>query len=169
MHISSLLTKVLLALAVGVVLLSTLFLSVGYTYIDVVRYTLVNGHPPHYDYEGYSGNLPSHLKPGDTLNIAWRSYAHTQEDAKGDPAPVSLRILLVEESRWKQEICGAYQMPILLDRIDTDDQSGFPYLAAPSKKVHIPPTITPGQYQFVQEMKTGTQASCASNPLVVTQ
>jgi hypothetical protein len=141
--------------------------SIGRPLLDVGFYLALHREPPRYNYSGYSSHLPSQLRPGETLSTAWRSYAHTQEEAVGGPIPVALRTLLVKEASFKQGMCGTYQTPIVLDRLMTDDRSGFWYLFAPSRSIRIPSTVLPGSYELVQEAQSGTTAMCVSNPLLI--
>lgn len=72
--------QVLLGLSVTVLAAFLLCaVSLGRPLLDVGWYLVLHRESPRYNYSGYSSQLPSQPRPGETLSTAWRSYVHIRK------------------------------------------------------------------------------------------
>jgi hypothetical protein len=139
--------------------------------ISAIVTIVLQGHKqPHlYTYQDSSSALPEQIKAGGYFLIRWRSYP----DASRAPlapqsAMITLTTMLIKETDFTHELCGAYRKPIILDVVRTtnrlsNDVTHNWYL----RTLQIPIHQQAGVYELVRQVSQGSVSSCVGNRLVI--
>ncbi|MBO0796368.1 MAG: hypothetical protein J2P36_36215 [Ktedonobacteraceae bacterium] len=116
-----------------------------------------------YTYGDYSSSIPSQLSPGGTITITWRSFPDSSATPVEGSTPIMLTTMLVSVTAFEQEVCGAYRSPIVLNVLQTNDETSAWY----TRQVQIPLHQRAGIYELVRQVKKGPVSYCWGSRLVL--